>query len=115
MEIISRSEYEENENIQHWDKIQMSSMGGLLNKKFQKKEKQRAINSEQQALMKEIYDWSVSIGSPIKKFDMIYNFMATKGILWVRMCWEEVKQMSFPYQNVGTFINKVKSAKIKWL
>jgi hypothetical protein len=115
MEMISREDYNENENIQHWDKIKMSSMGDLLNRKPKKEKKAIKYTKEESFLMSEIYDWSVSIGTPIKKHWMIYNFMATKGIQWVRQCWEETKHFSFPYQNVGTFINKVKDVKIKWL
>jgi hypothetical protein len=113
MEMISREQYEENEQEENYKKQEMFSISRFLNKPA--KEKGKAINSEEQFLMKEIYDWSVSIGTPIKKFDMIYTFMKTKGIQWVRQCWEETKDMSFPYQNVGTFINRVKDVKIKWL
>jgi len=121
MEILSNEQINEGEDIEWGNKRKISSIGDLLGR-FQKpkenqKKKERAINTEEQFLVKEIYEWSVSLGTPIKHsmlYDMIQEKPCSKGKIWVRQCWEEVKHFSFPYQSVGTFINKVNSVKIIW-
>ena len=104
MEIISRSEYEENENIQHWDKIQMSSMGGLLNKKFQKKENKRIKNSAD-ALADEIYNFF----NKKLSYPLIRKYIKENGEQAIYEIFKETKD-----KGIGLFIYVVNKDRTKF-
>jgi hypothetical protein len=89
---IDRQLFEENENIQHWDKIKMSSMGDLLNRK--PKPKSKAYNSKS-ALAEEIYNhWNKKLSYP-----MILKFIKNNGEQCVFEIFNESKD-----KGVGLFI-----------
>jgi hypothetical protein len=89
---IDRSTYEENENIQHWDKIKMSSMGDLLNRK--PKEKKRVYSKEGE-LATEIYEYFNKKLSYLR----IMSFIKNNGFQCVFEIFKETKD-----KGVGLFI-----------
>ena len=91
MEIEDRQTFEENENIEHWDKLKMSSMGDLLNRK---PKKSKAYNSKS-ALAEEIYNhWNKKLSYP-----MILRFIQRNGEQCVFELFNESKD-----KGVGLFV-----------
>jgi len=56
MEMISREQYEENEQEENYKKQEMFSIGGFLNK-FEKPKVNKRIKNSKDALATEIYDY----------------------------------------------------------
>ena len=90
--MISRSEFEENENIEQWKKQEMFSIGNIKNRFV--KPKSRAYNSKS-ALAEEIYNhWNKKLSYP-----MILKFIKNNGEQCVFELFNESKD-----KGIGLFI-----------